>query len=153
MRRFLLLLMILLSVPLMCQAQEAATAPDKERDAVRQVVETYLYSEEPEERKRTLYARAKILSVDPDGIKVVETAISKPSKKLPGRVTTRSRQKILSIDLTDGGASVKVETDLSSDTDQIPKHIHFLSLLKINDEWKIVSILMPPIRGHITIPK
>jgi len=153
MRRFLLLMVMLLCVPMMCQAQEAATTTDKERDAVRQVVETYLYSEEPEERKRTLYAQTKILSVDQDGMKVVETAISKPAKRVPGRVSTKSRQKLVNIDLTDGGASVKVETDLSSDTDPIPKHIQFISLLKVNNEWKIVSILMPPIRGHITIPK
>jgi len=151
MRRFLLPLMILLSIPLMCQAQEAAT--DKERDAVRRLVETYLYSEEPEERKRTLYAHTKILSVDPNEIKVVETPISKPAKKPPGRATIRSRQKIVNIDLTDGAAIVKVETDLSSDTDPIPKHIHYLSLLKVNNEWKIVSILMPPIRVHITMPR
>lgn len=143
MRRFLLpMVIMLLGVPLMCQAQEGATT-DKERDAVRQVVETYLYSEDAEERKRTLYAQAKILSVDPSGTKVVETAISKQAKKLPGRVITRSRQKIVNIDLTHDGACVKVETDLSSDTSQIPKHIHYLSLLKISNEWKIVSVLMP----------
>jgi hypothetical protein len=137
--------MILPSAPLMCQAQEATTT-DKERDAVRQVVETYLYSEEPEERKRTLYAQTKILSVDQTGTKVVETAISKQAKKLPGRVITRSRQEIVNIDLTDGGALVKVETDLSSDASQLPKHLQYLSLLKVNNEWKIVSVLMPPLK-------
>jgi hypothetical protein len=121
-RKLLLLTVILLGPALTGKAQEKAQeGADKEREAVRQVVETYLYSEEPEERKRTLYAQAKIFSLDPSGVKVVETAISMQAKKLPGRVTITSRQKIVSIDLTEGGASVKVETELSS----IPKHIHY----------------------------
>lgn len=147
MRRFLLPMILLLGVTLICQAQEGA-ATDKERGAVRQVVETYLYSEEPEERKRTLSAQTKILSLDQTGTKVVETPISKRAKKLPGRAITRSRQKIVNIDLIDRGASVKVETDLSSDTSHLPKHIQYLSLLKVNNEWKIVSVLMPPIRRN-----
>lgn len=144
MKKFLSLMVFLLSLPLASEAQEAKA--DKERDAVRQVVETYLYSEEPEERKRTLYAQAKVLSVDPSGSKIVETPISKPAKKPPGRVITTSRQKIVSIDLTEGGASVKVETDFSSDGRLIPKHLHYLFLLKVSGEWKIVSILMPSLR-------
>ncbi|MFN2492290.1 MAG: hypothetical protein ABR501_05325 [Pyrinomonadaceae bacterium] len=52
----------------------------------------------------------------------------------------------MSIDVTDGGAAVKVGTDVSSDRREDPKHIHYLSLLKVNGEWKIVSILMHPIK-------
>jgi hypothetical protein len=144
MRKLLFLTVVLLGFSLTIKAQE--TSIDKERDAVRQVVETYLYSEEPEERKRTIYPQTKILSVEPGGSRVVETPISKTAKKPPGRVITRSRQKIVSIDMTDGGAVVKVETDLSADEMQFPKHIHYLSLLRIGSEWKIVSVLMPPHR-------
>src|SRR5688572_15693338 len=113
MKRLFFLVVILLSSALLVKAQEAET--DKEREALRKVVETYLYSEEPEERKRTLYPQAKIISIDPGGSKVVETSISKSARKPPGRVITNSRQKIVSIDRADDGASVKVETDLSSD--------------------------------------
>ena len=146
MRNYYLLLLTagLLCLPLPAKAQNVST--DKDKDNVRRVVETYLYAEEPEERKRTTHGQAKIFSLDPGGGRVIETAISKPARKLPGRVVVRSRQKIISIDMTDGAASVKVETDFSSDTAQSPKHAQYLSLLKVNGEWKIVSILMPPSR-------
>lgn len=144
MSKLLFLALILASLSLTVKAQEAVD--NKEREDIRKVVETYLYSEEPEERKSTLYPQAKIFSVNPDGNKVVETPVSKPAKKLPGRVKTNSRQKIVGIDITDDGAYVKVETDLSSDAGQFPKHRQYLSLLKIGGEWKIVSILMPPIK-------
>ncbi|HEY0319381.1 MAG TPA: nuclear transport factor 2 family protein [Pyrinomonadaceae bacterium] len=144
MSRLLFLRLILLSIPSMVKAQEAGV--DKESAAIRKVVETYLFSEEPEERKRTLYPQARVLSVDLSGTKVVDTAISKPAKKPSGKVIIDSRQKILSIDMAEGGATVKIETDLSSDLMQVPKHIHYLSLLKISGEWKIVSILMPPVK-------
>ena len=62
------------------------------------------------------------------------------------RARERSRQKIVSLDVLDGAASVKVETDLSSDTLKLPKHFHYLSLLKVGGERKIVGILMPPLR-------
>ncbi len=144
MRNYYLLLLTagLLCLSLPVKAQNVST--DKEKDNVRRVVETYLYAEEPEERKRTTHGQAKIFSLD--GGKVTETTISKPARKLPRRVVVISRQKIINIDMTDGAASVKVETHLSSDTEQHPKHAQYVSLLKVNGEWKIVSILMPPPR-------
>ena len=140
---FLALTVTLLSFAVPAQAQE--TGADKDRDAIRQVVETYLYAENPEERKRVLYSQAKIVSVDLNQARVIETPLSKTATKLPKKAITKSRQKIVSIDVAGGGASVKVETDLSSEARQAPKHIHYLSLLKVSGEWKIVSILMPPL--------
>ena len=143
MSKLLFLMVVLLSLPLIVKAQEAGN--DKEKNAIRQVVETYLFAEEGEERKRTISPQAKILSVDPGGSKVIETPVSKSATK-PKGARERSRQKIVSMDVTEGGAAVKVETELSSDTLKIPKHIHYLSLLKVSGEWKIVGILMPPLR-------
>ena len=137
---------LLLALSFSAEAQESQT--EVEQDAVRRAVETYLYAEEPEERKSVIHPGTKIYSVDQSGSKVKETPISTPARKLPkgatsGRVV--SRQKVVSIDVTRGGATVKVETDLSSDEAQYPKHTQYISLLKVSGEWKIVSILMPAV--------
>ena len=142
-KSLLLLIALLLCLALIAQAQEARV--EKEKDAVRRVVETYLYAEEGEDRKRTISPMAKILSVDPGGSKVIETPTSKSAKNHKG-ARERSRQKIVSIDMVEGGAFVKVETDVSSDSVKVLKHLHYLSLLKVSGEWKIVGILMPPFR-------
>ena len=146
MRDKLLLLaaVLLLSPLLIAHAQEAGT--DKEKEAVRRVVETYLYAEDPEERKRVISPQTRIISIDHTGSRVIESPISKPARKSPKRTITRSRQKIVSMDVTEGGASVKVETDLTSGAEPFPKHSQYLSLLKLNGQWKIVAILMPPLR-------
>ena len=144
MRKMLLLLpaLLLSFIGTPTHAQEARA--EGEDGAVRQVVETYLYAEEGEERKRTLFPQAKILSVDPGGRKVVEKPISQSATSHKG-ARQRSRQRIISIDVTEGAASVKVETDLSSETLKVPTHVHYLSLLKVNGKWQIVGILMPPL--------
>ena len=143
-KKLVVLTMLLVSLPSMSEAQEAGTGD--ERDAVKRAVETYLYAEEPEERKRVISPRAKIYSVDPSGSKMTETPLSTQAKKLPKGGKVISRQKIVSMDVTQGGASVKVETDLSSEQVKYPKHIQYLSLLKLSGEWKIISILMPPLK-------
>lgn len=127
--------------PILSHPQKSPT--DAERDAIKRVVETYLFAEDSDERKQTVFSKTKILSINPDG-KVAETPISKSSRK-PKGARERSKQKVSMIDYTDGGAMVKIETDLSSETTKVPKHFHYLSLLKVNGEWKIVSVLMPPV--------
>lgn len=139
--RVCFLCLMLLACPVLVNSQETGSAGEQE--AVRRVVETYLYAEETEERKRTMFDHARVLSVAPDGRKVTETPVSKSSPRRKGE-KVRSRQKIVSIDLAGGAAVVKVETDLSFGTANTPKHLHYLSLLKVNGEWKIVSVLMPP---------
>ena len=126
-----------------------AKAQDKETEemAVRRVVETYLYAEEVEEKRRVIYPKAKIYSVNEDDGKLTETPIAAPAKKMPkGSKTGRSRQKIASVDVIGQGAAVKVETDFASVEIQGRKHFQYISLLKVKGEWKIMSILMPPVR-------
>lgn len=124
-----------------------AQPSDRERDAIKMAVETYLYEEDGAKVARVVDARAKILSVDSEG-KLITTAISKPAGKRPKGSTTRvPRQKIVNIDVFHDGAVVKVETDrMSVDGPmQDVRHAQYVSLLKLNGEWKIVSILMPSI--------
>ena len=127
------------------RAQEVEA--EREREAVKRAVETYLYAEDVEEKKRVSYPEAKIISVDSSGRRIRATPLSTPAAKRPrGGKTTRSPQKIVSIDVTGDGASVKVATDLASwgQTAIAPQtHFQYISLLKLDGEWKIVSILMP----------
>ncbi len=145
----LLITALLLPLSFSVEAQEAEA--EVEKNAVRRAVETYLYAEEPEERKSVIHPKTKIYSLDRSGSRVTETPISTPARKppkgaTPGRVV--SRQKVISIDLTHGGATVKVETDLSLSEAQYPKHTQYISLLKVGGAWKIVSILMPVVQGR-----
>ena len=121
---------------------------NKENEAVRKVVEAYLYATDADVRRQAFYGDAKIISLDAARGKVVESPVSKPHKKKPGETVGESVQKIVSIDVTKDGALVKVETEFPADAKPsiVPqKHFQYLSLLKVNGDWKIVQILMPPL--------
>lgn len=118
-------------------------AQDTERVAVKRVVETYLFSED-DERKQTLYAEAKIFSTDTEDRKIEETRFSAKKRVKGARIV--SLQKVVNIEIVEDAAVVKVETDLSSGDNKIPKHFQYISLLKVGGAWKIVSILMPKIK-------
>lgn len=125
----------------------AQQTSDNERAAIKVAVETYLYEEDRTKVARVVDPAAKILSVDGKG-KLAITATSKPAGKMPRGATTRvPRQKIVNIDIFENGAVVKVETDrlsLEGPSADV-RHVQYLSLLKLNGEWKIVSILMPSV--------
>jgi uncharacterized protein YdaL len=133
---FLLLLSLCFSVSIKAQ--------DAEKDAVKRVVETYLFSENDDERKQTLYNEAKIFSTDTDGKKIEQKRFTSSKRVKGARII--SLQKVISIDVFEDAATVKVETDLSDGDIKIPKHYQYISLLKTNGAWKIVSILMPKIK-------
>ena len=144
-RVFLIAAALLLCMHLTAGAQEVDA--EREKEAVKRAVETYLYAEDVEEKKRVSYPEAKIISVDSNGNRIRVTSISKPAGKMPrGAKMARSPQKIVSIDVAGDGASVKVVTEwesAGSPTLALPRHHQYISLLKLNGEWKIVSILMP----------
>lgn len=139
--------LFLLGLSFSAAAQSSAAAANKENEAVKKVVEVYLFAKEPDVRRQAFYGEAKIISLDSRG-KITETPVSKPYKKRAGETVGESSQKIVSIDLTAGGALAKVETEFPADARPavIPqKHVQYLSLLKVAGEWKIVQILMPPL--------
>jgi hypothetical protein len=128
-------------------AVQAQQSSDSERDAIKTAVETYLYEEDRTKVARVVDPGAKILSTDGKG-KLTLTETSKPAGKMPKGARTRvPRQKIVNIDIFENGAVVKVETDrLSLDGPNVDvRHAQYISLLKLNGEWKIVSILMPSV--------
>jgi hypothetical protein len=127
-------------------AKNDAERTDAEKEAVKRAVETYLYAEEGDEKKSPLSEDAKIHGVDASRSRVRVTPLSKPSGKRPkGAKTLRSPQRIVSIDVVNDGASVKVATDFTPDdkTDAADSHFQFIWLLKVGGEWKVVGILMP----------
>jgi ABC-type thiamine transport system substrate-binding protein len=143
---FLLIAFLVLVSPLLALAQTDQTNDDQ--TTVKRVVEDYLSKKDLKAVERSLSADAKIISVD-GRRRVVETLISKPSKQRADVTTVLPEQKITAIDVTEGGASVKVESEFSADLKPAVtprKHIQYISLLKVGGEWKIVSILMPPIK-------
>jgi len=121
------------------QAQKSGTNVE----AVRRTVEAYLNKT----NQNVLHPDAKIISVDGAGKRLIESSF-KPGKLKKGETIGESRQSIVNLSVTEGGASVAVETEFMTDEIfpvKVSKHIQYISLLKINGEWKIVSILMPPL--------
>lgn len=155
MKQFYLLaaVMVLILPSLAIIAQTDKTAD--EQIMVKRVVEDYLSKRDPEAVRRALSGDAKIISVDGRG-KIVVTLISKPAKLMPDGFVVYPEQRIAAIDITEGGATVKVESEFPAylKTAVTPhKHVQYISLLKAKGEWKIVSILMPPLRFTETASK
>ena len=145
-RRLFLSVVVLPLLLFPVSAQDAKG--DAEKEAVKRAVETYLYAEETDEKKSPLSDDAKIYDVDSARSRIKVTPLSKPSGKKPkGAKTLRSPQRIVSIDVVNDGASVKVATDFTPDdkTDGADDHFQFIWLLKVGDKWKVVSILMPSV--------
>jgi hypothetical protein len=123
-------------------ARGQGPAADPEAEAVRKVVETYLFTEETGEKKETLLEGARLVFVGPDGKEHHVESISKRKGQTRGKVS-RATQKVISIDVLNDAASVKVETVLAPDTPAALKHSQYLWLLKTEAGWKIAGILMP----------
>lgn len=130
-----------LALPFAAAAQELT-----DEQLVRKTVNIYIAKNDAEAVRRILSPDAKIITVDTANKKVLESLISKPYQPKPGETVSPSVQKITAVDLTDGGALVKVETTLSAPGAAPVPHTQYISLLKVGLEWKIVSILMPPLR-------
>jgi hypothetical protein len=136
------LLLALCAVARGVQGQGAAAAEDAETQAVRKVVETYLFTEEADEKKETLLEDARIVFVGPGGKETRVEAVSARKGKTGGKVE-RATQKVVSIDFLNDAASVKVETVLRPDEPYFMKHTQYLWLLKTEAGWRIAGILMP----------
>lgn len=141
-KTFVLLLILLLPS---AHARGQGPVADPEAEAVRKVVETYLFTEEVDEKKDTLLGDARIVFVSPDGKERRVESVSKRKGQTGGKVS-RATQKVVSIDVLNDAASVKVETMLAPDTPAALRHLHYLWLLKTEAGWKIAGILMPSLR-------
>jgi hypothetical protein len=130
-------------LPLLAAAQTSDIS--LEEAIVKQTVESYINKT----NQNVLHPDAKIFSTDGTGKRLLETPINKPYKPKKGETIGQSSQRIVAADITESGASVKVETEFPADANSsltLLRHIQYISLLKVNGEWKIVSILMPPLK-------
>ena len=126
------------------RAQESGGGAEKE--AIKRVVETYLFAEYDDEKKSPIHPEAKIFSVDSSGKRIRFTTILKTkARTVKGAKTSRSPQRVVSVEVASDAAWVKVATDFSPEgpKDAPPEHVQLISLLRLEGEWKIVSILMP----------
>ena len=123
---------------------QGPAAADPEREAVRKVVESYLYAEEAGEKKGTLLEDARIVFFDYKGERARAEVVSRRGAGKPrGARTASSPQKIVSIEVLNDAASVKVETVLMPDTPNAIRHTQYLWLLRTGGGWRIAGILMP----------
>lgn len=130
----------------LCAAARADARDEAAREAVRRVVETYLFAEYDDEKKSPIHPEARIFSIDSTGKRIRFTTILKTKARQPkGAKTARSPQRVVSVEVAGDAAWVKVATDFSPEgpEDAPPEHVQLVSLLKLEGEWKIVSILMP----------
>lgn len=129
-----------------------AQAIDKfsEQEAVRKTIETYLAKSDLKAVKHVLADDAQIISVDARTGRIVQTPFTaKRRKPYPNETVVSPAQKIVAIDVAESSASAKVESEFPAvaELNVSPrKHVQYISLLKINGEWKIASILMPPLK-------
>jgi hypothetical protein len=141
-----LTLLLLTLAPAASQGPAAAAAADPEREAVRKAVETYLFSEEADEKKGTFLEGARVVFVDHEGKRArVEALAKRVPRGRAGARTASSPQRVLSIDVLHDAASVKVETVFRPDTPDAFKHEQYLWLLKTEAGWRIAGILMPDV--------
>jgi Putative lumazine-binding len=140
-------ILALLSFSFSFQAQEPASDPDKE--AIKRAVETFLYAEERNQVAAVVDPQARIFSSKSGDQKVSITPIGTAARKLPkGAITRVPRQRITNIDVFNDGAVVSVQTDRMSvdGPGASEKHTQYISLMRLNGAWKIISILMPSVR-------
>jgi hypothetical protein len=143
-------LCLLLAFSVTARPQDPNPAPPAtpdEAEAVKRVVETYLYAEEPDEKKSPIHKEAKIYSPGPGG-RMVVTPFSKPARRREGK-SSRSPQRVVSVDVSNDCATVKVLTDFAPNDQKAgdaARHYQHVWLMKLDGEWKIVAVLMPSVR-------
>jgi len=109
---------------------------DVEKTAIEKVVRDYIFvtdKKDQEAIKRAFHPSAKLMSVGKDGLREMsqEEWWGRVSR-IPGKGVER-KSKIAMVDVKGLAAVVRVDFDKSSD---------YISLLKINDEWKIVNKML-----------
>lgn len=113
-------------------------AKGAEEVAVRQVVETYLHGlkfNDVESLKKAFWPDAKLFFVKRDG-QLGQLTQAQWYEGFAGSIgkEEKGELRITAVDITDNAASVKVEEDYPNSV-----YVDYISLLKLNGEWKIVN--------------
>lgn len=152
-KNLLLAATLLISLPLMVLAQ----GPDRTGDeaAIRQIVQYYfdaVKNDDAESLKKAFHPKAKWLNAGDKGY-LREISLERVAANLQSNARRHlskcdATMKILSIDITGGVASAKIETEYltSGPAELMPKLAYkgarlteYLSLIKFDDGWKIIS--------------
>ena len=152
-KNLLLAATLLISLPLLVLAQE----PDRTKDeaAIRQIVQYYfdaMKNDDAESLKKAFHPKAKWLNAGDKGYlweisqeRVAANLQSNARRHMP---KSNATMKIVTIDITGGVASAKIETEyLTNGPPEIltklaykrGKITEYLSLIKFDDGWKIVT--------------
>jgi hypothetical protein len=144
---------LLISLPLLVLAQ----GPDRAGDeaAIRQTVQYYfdaMQNNDAESLKKAFHPKAKWLNAGEKGYlweisqeRVAANLQNNARRHLP---KSNATMKVLAIDITGGVASAKIETEYltSGPPEVLPKLAYkgariteYLSLIKFDDGWKIIS--------------
>jgi hypothetical protein len=138
MKRALLISMSLSLVATTTLVWARASQADNEYQAVRETVEHYLYGlkhNDVEKLKLAFYPEAKLFFIRKDNQlgQLTQEQWYKGFAASAGQ-EEKGDLRITAVDITDNAASVKVEEFYDT-----AKYTDYLSLLKINGEWKIVN--------------
>ena len=152
-KNLLLAATLLISLPLLALAQE----PDKAKDesAIRQIVQYYvdaIKNDDAESLKKAFHPKAKWLNAGDKGY-LWEISQERVAANLRSNVQRHVPQpnatvKIVVIDIAGGVASAKIETEYLTNAppEIMPKLAYkgakvteYLSLIKFDDGWKIVT--------------
>jgi Putative lumazine-binding len=134
------MLVLLTALAAFGQKPAAKTEPAMKQDeqAVRAVVEAYLYGlkhNDVESLKKAFWPEAKLFFVKRDGgLGQLTQAQWYSGFAASAGKEEQGTLRITDLDLTDNAASVKVEEDYPTSV-----YIDYLSLLKFDGQWKIVN--------------
>lgn len=152
-KNLLLAATLLISLPLLVLAQ----GPERARDeaAVRQIVQYYfdaMRNDDAESLNKAFHPKAKWLNAGDKGhlweISLERVAANLKSNGRRQEAKMNPTMKIVAIDITGGVASAKIETEYltSGPPEVLPKLAYkgaklteYLSLIKFDNGWKIVS--------------
>ena len=152
-KNLLLAATLLIGLPLLVVAQETDKAKDE--SAIRQIVQYYvdaIKNDDAESLKKASHPKAKWLNAGDKGylweISQERVAANLQSNARRGMGKMNATTKIVAIDITGGVASAKIETEIltTGPPEMLPKLAYkggklteYLSLIKFDDGWKIVS--------------
>lgn len=139
MRKLAALVVLALSVAAVATSRESPTAPNDDRDEIYQTVQHYfdgMMQAKPEILRMAFHPEARLIGVGRDG-KAMIIPFERWAASWEGRDprdVAKYENTIVSADIAGTAASVK--------TDLVWPDVHYvdyLSLLKLDGEWKIVN--------------
>jgi hypothetical protein len=132
---------------LLCGSTLAQAQGSREEETIRKVVQHYfdgITNDDVESMKKAFHAKAKIFVIRDEGLEEIklERVYENMRDNMRRQVGKDDAPKrVVSIDQSGDAASVKVQMDYANGT-----QTEYLSLIKFNDGWKVVSKVLSGLR-------